>query len=413
MDLLSQVVSQLLYNTAQLPTAPDHSDSGDDFDTLIQNKYQEKSQQTTESRPVTDKTKTEADTEAPEDDVTVVDPQEMQRQYEMVAALTAQVQPVIITEPQMELQSAAAETAVLPVDTMTTETLPTVPAREMPISKNAVDAPVTVIAPTDTNETVTPIQPVVQQTETSAETPVEELPIERAPTDIPRSVESQEKFSVEVKDALEQTPVVQDTNEEPVMEMKASVTVVQDSELPQEETDEDTTELPAETAVFGEVNAVPVKVAQAPEEPVPLESKDAPELLEQKLPIPTEQGTSHVEINLQPESLGKLTVAITRAADGALSIVLSASNMKAAALLQQHSSSLQNLLAANNQTKVEIEVRGGEEAQQQFLNPNDSNGREQQQQRQPHHQQQEQPNNTMDFLQQLRLGLISMDEFSA
>ena len=194
--------------------------------------------------------------------------------------------------------------------------------------------------------------------------------------------------------------------------MKASVTLSQNVEAPQE-TDEDMANVPAETAVFGELDAVPVKVAQAPEEPVPLESKDAPELIEQKLPIPTEQGTSHIEINLQPENLGKLTVAITRAADGALSVVLSASTMKAAALLQQHSSGLQNLLAENNQAKVEIEVRGGEETQQQFLNPNDSNGREQQQQRQPHHQQQEQPSNTIDFLQQLRLGLVSMDEFSA
>lgn len=426
MDVLSQVVSQLLYNAAQLPAAPNRSDSDSDFDTLIQNKYQEKSQQTTdgsqskESRPVADKTKTETDTEPPED-TTVVDPQEMQRQYEMVAALTAQVQPVVTAEPQMELQSAAVETAVLPVaDTVTTTETPSAGStREATVN---VDAPVAPVVETAAAETVVPIQPVSKQTEA----PVAELPVEQAPRqqtstdDIPRSTEPQESFSVEVKDAPEQAPVVQDANtnallqEESAVEMKATVTTSQNVELPQQETDEDTPELSAGTAVFGELDAVPVKVAQAPEEPVPLESKDAPELIEQKLPIPTEPGTSHVEINLQPETLGKLTVAITRAADGALSVVLSASTMKAAALLQQHSGSLQNLLSENNQAKVEIEVRGGQEAQQQFLNPNDSNGREQQQQqRQPHRQQQEQPVNTMDFLQQLRLGLVSMDEFSA
>lgn len=424
MDVLSQVVSQLLYNATQLPTAPDRSDSGDDFNTLIQNKYQEKSQQATngsqpeESRTVADKTKTEADTENSENAV-VADPQEMQRQYEMVAALTVQVQPVVTAEPQVELQSAAAEIAVLPVDTMAADTPSSVPARETTTDDNLVEASVASMAHAEAAETVTPIQPVAQQTETSdVELPVEPAPRQTTADDALRSVEPQEKFSVENKDELAQAPVAQDVKtdallqEEPAVEMKASVTVSQNVEAPQE-TDEDMANVPAETAVFGELDAVPVKVAQAPEEPVPLESKDAPELIEQKLPIPTEQGTSHIEINLQPENLGKLTVAITRAADGALSVVLSASTMKAAALLQQHSSGLQNLLAENNQAKVEIEVRGGEETQQQFLNPNDSNGREQQQQRQPHHQQQEQPSNTIDFLQQLRLGLVSMDEFSA
>lgn len=424
MDVLSQVVSQLLYNATQLPTAPDRSDSGDDFNTLIQNKYQEKSQQATngsqpeESRPVADKTKTEADTETSENAV-VADPQEMQRQYEMVAALTVQVQPVVTAEPQVELQSAAAEIAVLPVDTMAADTPSSVPARETTTDDNLVEASVASMTHAEAAEAVTPIQPVAQQTETSdVELPVEQAPRQTIADDALRSVEPQEKFTVEVKDELAQAPVAQDVKtdallqEEPAVEMKASVTVSQNVEAPQE-TDEDMANVPAETAVFGELDAVPVKVAQAPEEPVPLESKDAPELIEQKLPIPTEQGTSHIEINLQPENLGKLTVAITRAADGALSVVLSASTMKAAALLQQHSSGLQNLLAENNQAKVEIEVRGGEETQQQFLNPNDSNGREQQQQRQPHHQQQEQPSNTIDFLQQLRLGLVSMDEFSA
>jgi|GEM_PF-2053851 len=425
MNALSLAVSQLLYNATQLPAAPDRSDSDSDFDTLIQNKYQEKSQQTTdgsqskESRPVADKTKTETDTKASEDAKTA-DPQEMQRQYEMVAALTAQAQPIVTAEPQMELQSAAAETAALPVVDMVT---PTETPSAVSVGETTVgaDTPVESIVPAKAVETVVPIQPVAKQ----PETPVTELPVEQASQqqtsidDTPRSTELQESFSVEVKNTPEQAPVVQDANanallqEESAVEIKTTATASQNVELTRQETDEDTAEFPAETAVFGELDAVPVKVAQAPEKPVPLESKDAPELIEQKLPIPNEPGTSHIEINLQPETLGKLTVAITRAADGALSVVLSASNMKTAALLQQHSGSLQNLLAENNQAKVEIEVRGGQEAQQQFLNPDDGNGREQQQQRQPHRQQQEQPANTMDFLQQLRLGLVSMDEFSA
>lgn len=99
-------------------------------------------------------------------------------------------------------------------------------------------------------------------------------------------------------------------------------------------------------------------------------------------------------------------------ADGTLNVVLSVVTEKAANLLQQHSNSLQNLLQAGNQgqVRVEVENRTPEDAAQQFLNPDQEQGKEQQQQ----NERRQRPENDnpaaaqVDFMQQLRLGLVDL-----
>lgn len=163
--------------------------------------------------------------------------------------------------------------------------------------------------------------------------------------------------------------------------------------------------------VFAEVDAVPVKVREA-EVPLEPQADDAADQLAAKLNQALSQGESRVTVNLNPANLGTLTVEMTRMADGTLNVVLSVVTEKAANLLQQHSNSLQNLLQAGGQgqVRVEVENRMPEDAAQQFLNPDQEQGKEQQQQEQQQHK----PENDnpaaaqVDFMQQLRLGLVDL-----
>ena len=163
-----------------------------------------------------------------------------------------------------------------------------------------------------------------------------------------------------------------------------------------------------EAPVFGNVSAAPVKVALPQSEPLELEAPNAAEDLAGRIEDLLADGIdSRVEFTLVPESLGKITVEITRGVDGTLHVLLSASTERAAAMLERHTGSLQDLLATNGRTQTQVEVRGNEESQRQFLNPNGENSQgRQQQQRQPKQQHEHQ---TQDFVQQLRLGLIGRD----
>ncbi len=163
--------------------------------------------------------------------------------------------------------------------------------------------------------------------------------------------------------------------------------------------------------VFAEVDAVPVKVREA-EAPLEPQADDAADKLAAKLNQALSQGESRVTVNLNPANLGTMTVEMTRMADGTLNVVLSVVTEKAANLLQQHSNSLQNLLQAGNQgqVRVEVENRTPEDAAQQFLNPDQEQGKEQQQQ----NERRQRPENDnpaaaqVDFMQQLRLGLVDL-----
>ena len=72
--------------------------------------------------------------------------------------------------------------------------------------------------------------------------------------------------------------------------------------------------------LFQRETATPVKVADP--EPVYAEEPEAPQQLAAKLSQALERGDSMVQLQLTPESLGKLTVEITRTAQGQLSVVL-------------------------------------------------------------------------------------------
>jgi len=167
----------------------------------------------------------------------------------------------------------------------------------------------------------------------------------------------------------------------------------------------------AQTPVFAHSEAVPVKVMEA-EQPLEAQADDAAEQLAQKINQALAQGESRVTLNLSPANLGNLTVEISRMADGTLSVILSVITEKAAGLLEKHSGSLQSLLAGNmpgGMVRVEVENRTPDENAQQFLNP-EQQEREGQQQPDSQRQRRQDGQQATDFMQQLRLGLISLDE---
>ena len=184
------------------------------------------------------------------------------------------------------------------------------------------------------------------------------------------------------------------------------------ADAPEETADEDNTETAQtmqETPVFEHVEAPVVKVAEV-SHPIPLEAEDGVEQLGNELNLVVNSvDANRVEVTLTPEHLGKLTVEITRGTDGTLNVVLHTTTERAANLLDRGADGLRQMLAANSEREVQVQVRGSEETQQQFLNPDGRNDQENRQQQQQNRRRDEQ-RSTQDFLQQLRLGLVDVDD---
>ena len=169
-------------------------------------------------------------------------------------------------------------------------------------------------------------------------------------------------------------------------------------------------EAAAEAPLFKDVEAAPIKVAEAPERAenrtpaAPVEQQ-----ITEKLSNILNGGETRVELQLEPLELGKLTIELTRNADGVLNIVLNAENAQTRTLLERHVSPLQEALSERGQQNVQITVERNDESQRQNNQQNNdfrdgSNGRQHEQQRR------ENPRSGEDFLQQLRLGLIPIED---
>ena len=163
------------------------------------------------------------------------------------------------------------------------------------------------------------------------------------------------------------------------------------------------------TPLFDKVEAAPVKVAEAPERA--RESENVTEQVTVKLDQMFESGETRLELQLEPLELGKLTIELTQSADGSVSILLNAENADTRGLLERHIHNLQEALTERGQQSVQITVERGEEAQRQDNQQrddfrDDGNGRQQEQQQ----QHRDNRSHGDDFLQQLRLGLIPIEE---
>ena len=167
-------------------------------------------------------------------------------------------------------------------------------------------------------------------------------------------------------------------------------------------------ETPAEAPVFEDVQAAPIKVGEAPkmeETPeVPVEDQ-----IGSGIAKALETGETRVELQLEPENLGKVTVELTMRENGSLHVAIHAESGRTAGLLEKGLDSLQLMLARSaRQEDVHVEVQHQQESQQQDLydgrQGHPQQGRERQQERR------QEEKSGADFLHQLRLGLVSDDE---
>lgn len=366
---MEQLINTMLAN-AQIPQAAPAAKKGessaqkDGFQKLLEQKQ-------TDSAPRQEKAETP---QKPQDAQSAEKPQEADASQEVQAAPKS--------EKELEDQMALAAMAMLQN--------PVVPVEQAMTPEVQAEAAVDVSAPLAAETLLTPEE---QSFVPEAEQPAAEVPAEEGQT-LDQAVRAEE-----LPQAIEAPEAARET-EGRTVEVK-----VETGEAPEAET-ADTEETPqgaeTETPVFEDVRAVPVKVGEAPKAP---ETQKAPE--EQIAPRLTEalqNGETHVELQLTPENLGKVTVEMTWSKDGGLVVQLHAENRETQNLLSKNSSGLEQLLGREVQQEVRVEVPRQEESQRQDLY--------EQQQEHHRHQQQEQRRKREsgeDFLQQLRLGLIPMD----
>lgn len=242
------------------------------------------------------------------------------------------------------------------------------------------------------------------------ETPAVEIPLDAEPE------------TVETVETLE----VPDMPQEETEAVEAGVTPIKAPEAPEEsdgakelnvevqtredakpETDEtvEVQEGMAERPVFEDVREVPVKVGEAPTAEKPSEPVEVQ--VGKQLETALAKGETKVEIQLTPDSLGKIRVEVTLREDGGLLVQLHAENSRTQGILEKNLAGLESLLGRSSQQEVQVEVPRHQESQQQNLFDQQQKEQQQQQQQQ---QRREHPQNSEDFLQQLRLGLIGPEE---
>ena len=226
-----------------------------------------------------------------------------------------------------------------------------------------------------------------------AETPAEVLTPETLP-------ELQTEVPEEAVDAIE----VPEESEEPEVEIKVETAEPQQSEEDGQDAEGFMDADMGGTPVFKDVEAVPVKVAEAPKaaEAPPVEEQLGPKLSEA-----LQNGETRVELQLTPEHLGKVKVEMTWKEDGSLVVELHAENRSTQSLLEKNASGLEALLGRESQQPVRVEVPRQEESQRQDLYE-EQNRQKQHQERQE--QRRDQEDSSENFLQQLRLGLIPAEE---
>ena len=162
----------------------------------------------------------------------------------------------------------------------------------------------------------------------------------------------------------------------------------------------------AEAPVFQDVREIPVKVGEAPaaeETPeTPVEDQIGPKLAEA-----LKSGDTRVEIQLAPDTLGKVTVEVTLREDGTLHVALHAESSQTRGLLERSADNLMAMLGRDARQEVQVEVPRQQESQQQNFYDDGRQGRGQQEHGQQERRQEQRSGE--DFLHQLRLGLVPGD----
>ena len=404
MEVKNPMMDQLLVNTAaqtgasQSAKAPKDADRPD-FDSMVSQR------RGTDAKPDAKGTKAAKQPEKAEKAEKPVAADGAQdstpvtgEQYAITAALMMQAMPDGPRMAQVPSELIAAENTVTVEAVLSDDVQTPAETVETPnvVQEVAVEAEVETAQPTQTQEFAAPVQRAgdadAVRTEAAVETEPHMERTEQKPDEQPqlRPQRAEREDAPRTERAIEAPRFVR-------------------NEDGGEETAPDDAVSAQATPLFERVETAPVKVAEAPR-PIPLAAENGIEQLGEEIDgvLVNSVDVDRIEVTLTPDNLGKLTVEISRGENGALSIVLHPSTERAASLLERHTGDLQNAMLTSARNSVQVEVRPAEESQQQFLNPDGQN--EQQRQQQQQQQRRQENRNAQDFLQQLRLGLVDVED---
>ncbi len=403
MEVSNQAMDQMLVNTAPQPAANQSAKAaketdGADFDRMVN----QRRAADTKAEPKTGKQTVKSAEEKPAEEPVVTD-----EQYAIAAAMMFQAQPDMRVAPMTEAQSE-----VLPE--IAVETVQAAGAEAQIELPETAQAPVELAA--DTAEAVpeqaTEAVPTPEREATAAAEPEREAPVETADKSAQKPETerpAQQRESAPRAEEAKPETGAEASRTEKAPETQRTARAAERTERTDDTADE-TQAAQQGAPLFERVEAPVVKVAEA-SKPIPLEAEDGVAQLGEEIGgiVVNSADANRVEVTLTPENLGKLTVEITRGTDGTLNVVLHATTDKAANLLEKGMDGLRQALAPSAGREVQIEVRAGEESQRQFLNPDGQNGQDHRQQQQQRQSRRDEQRSAQDFLQQLRLGLVGVD----
>lgn len=292
----------------------------------------------------------------------------------------------VMTPAQWNMQVQMPEQQAVPAAPVETATVATVPVEVQAAAPQVMEAAAPQVSQNN-GEQVLVQQPVEQQA-AEAQPETAQIPVQQP----------QEGAEMQLNTQTGEQQTEGKANLETVLQNEGDSTVdVKVQEVPVE----------ADQSVFGQVESVPVKVGDVAQPQQTENTQDVETQLKDGLTQALRNGDTKVEIQLNPVELGNVKIEVTRSAEGALYVVLTAEHTQTQSLLERHAAGLQSLLMGSSGTEnVQVQVnrhQEGQQAENQNYDGSSGNGREDQQQREHRRQQ---PSDSADFLQQLRLGLV-------
>ena len=292
----------------------------------------------------------------------------------------------MMTPAQWNMQVQMPVQQAVPAAAVETATVATVPVEVQAAAPQVMEAAAPQVSQNN-GEQVLVQQPVEQQA-AEAQPETAQIPVQQ----------SQEGAEMQLNTQTGEQQTEGKANLETVLQNEGDSTVdVKVQEVPVE----------ADQSVFGQVESVPVKVGDVAQPQQTENTQDVETQLKDGLTQALRNGGTKVEIQLNPVELGNVKIEVTRSAEGALYVVLTAEHTQTQSLLERHAAGLQSLLMGSSGTEnVQVQVnrhQEGQQAENQNYDGSSGNGREDQQQREHRRQQ---PSDSADFLQQLRLGLV-------
>ena len=292
----------------------------------------------------------------------------------------------VMTPAQWNMQVQMPEQQAVPAAPVETATVATVPVEVQAAAPQVMEAAAPQVSQNN-GEQVLVQQPVEQQA-AEAQPEMAQIPVQQP--------QGGAEMQLNTQTGEQQTEGK--ANLETVLQNEGDSTVDMNvQEVPVE----------ADQSVFGQVESVPVKVGDVAQPQQTENTQDVETQLKDGLTKALRNGDTKVEIQLNPVELGNVKIEVTRSAEGALYVVLTAEHTQTQSLLERHAAGLQSLLMGSSGTEnVQVQVnrhQEGQQAENQNYDGSSGNGREDQQQREHRRQQ---PSDSADFLQQLRLGLV-------